>query len=167
MVSLVMRLRAASMPASTFVRAPCHEFVKSQVPSDDGDDGRIGGMSTVVGIMTDEQLAAIAERHCERREFHDHIPCGPYFYDSCGYIHNELGMREAGQPKSKLKKPGILVRSDDWFGPVDMDARMTKTDREVGSDLGQYLALALDHDVERDMAALIAEVNRLRAARGR
>jgi len=44
--------------------------------------------------------------------------------------------------------------------------RMTKLDREIGSDLGQYVALALDHGVEEDMAALLEEVTRFRAATG-
>jgi len=38
---------------------------------------------------------------------------------------------------------------------------MTRADREIGSDLGQYIAPALEHDVERDIAALIAEVHHL------
>lgn len=115
-------------------------------------------------MLTDKQLAEIKERHSERKEFHDHIPSGPYFYDSLGYIHNELAMRPPGQPKSKLKKVGGLVRSDDWFKPIDMDDHLTKIDKEIGSDLGQYLAKVCDDDVEKDIAALLAEVYRLRAA---
>ena len=45
-----------------------------------------------------------------------------------------------------------------------MDANLGKMDSAVGTDLGQYVALALDHDVERDIDVLLAEVRRLRVA---
>src|SRR5262245_35190838 len=120
-------------------------------------------MSTTTAAMTDQQLSEIVERHRERMEFRDHIPSGPYFYDSLGYVHNELALRKPGN-RGTLKAPGILVRSHEWFKSVNMDARLTKADREIGSDLGQYVALTLDHDVEQDVAALLEEVKRLRVA---
>ena len=115
-------------------------------------------------MLTDEELAAIETRHRERKEFHDHVPSGPYFYDSLGYIHNELALRPPDQPKSKLKRVGVLVRSRDWFRRVNMDAHLTREDREIGSDLGQYLAMVCDQGVEKDVAALLAEVRRLGSA---
>jgi hypothetical protein len=58
-----------------------------------------------------------------------------------------------------------LVRSDEWFKPVAMDDRLSKADKDVASDLGQYVALVCDHDVEQDIGALIAEVRRLQAGK--
>jgi hypothetical protein len=115
--------------------------------------------------LTDEQLAKIEARHLKRKEFYERIPSGPYYYDSVGFIHNELAAIPSDQPASKQRKAGILVRNSDWFRPVDMDAHLAKTDLEVGSDLGNYVQQVLDHDVEMDVAALLAEVRRLRGPR--
>jgi hypothetical protein len=118
-------------------------------------------MTNTATALTDERLSEIEERNQERREFRRHLPSGPYFYDSLGYVHNELALRST--PTSKLKRAGVLVRSHDWFQPIDMDARLTRADRDVGADLGQYLALVCDRDVEQDVADLVDEVRRLRA----
>ena len=32
-------------------------------------------------MLTDEELAAIETRYRDRKEFHDHVPSGPYFYE--------------------------------------------------------------------------------------
>ena len=81
-----------------------------------------------------------------------------------GFVHNEVGMRPTGTPARRALRAGLLARSSDWFNAIDMDANLGKADSAVGTDLGQYVALTLDHDVERDIAALLAEVRRLRAA---
>ena len=113
-------------------------------------------------MLTDNQIGEIEARHKERKEYHNHIPTGPYFYDDVGFVHNEV--RPAGTPAPRVLRAGLLVRSSEWFDAIDMDANLRKTDSAVGTDLGQYVWLALDHDVERDIAALLAEVRRLRAA---
>ena len=118
----------------------------------------------VVKMLSDEQIDKIEERHKERKEYHGHIPTGPYFYDPMGFVHNEVGMRPAGTPARRVLRAGLLARSSDWFKAIDMDANLSKTDSAVGSDLGQYVALTLDHDVESDIDVLLAEVRRLRAA---
>ena len=64
----------------------------------------------------------------------------------------------------RVLRAGLLVRSSDWFKAIDMDANLGKTDSAVGIDLGQYVALTLEHDVESDIDVLLAEVRRLRAA---
>ncbi len=107
-------------------------------------------------MLTDQELADIAERHKERKEFRDHIPGGKYFYDSLGYVYNEW------EPKRRV---GILVRNQEWFKRLDMDANLTKADRDVAPDLGQYLAAICDKDLEADIAALLTEVRRLRRDR--
>ena len=81
-----------------------------------------------------------------------------------GFVHNELGMRPAGTPARRVLKAGLLIRDSDWFDAIDMDANLGKTDSAVGINLGQYVALVLDHDIERDIDVLLAEVRRLRAA---
>ena len=80
-----------------------------------------------------------------------------------GFVYNEVRMR----PGRRVQKAGLLVRSSDWFDAIDMDANLRKADAAVGVDLGQYVALTLDHDVERDIDVLLAEVRRLRAAAGK
>ena len=115
-------------------------------------------------MLSDEQIDEVDARHKERKEYHSHIPTGPYFYDSMGFVHNEVGMRPAGTPARRVLKAGILMRGSDWFKAIDMDANLGKADSSVGVDLGQYVALTLDHDVERDIDVLLAEVRRLRAA---
>ena len=115
-------------------------------------------------MLTDNQIGEIEARHKERKEYHSHIPTGPYFYDSMGFVHNEVGLRPVDTPARRALRAGLLVRSSDWFDAIDMDANLRKTDSAVGMDLGQYVALTLDHDVELDIAALLAEVRRLRAA---
>ena len=117
----------------------------------------------VTKMLSDEQIDEIEKKHKERSEYHSHIPTGPYFYDAMGYVHNEVHMRPAGIPARRVLKTGLLVRSSDWFKAIDMDANLRKTDSAVGSDLGQYVALTLDHDVERDIDVLLAEVRLLRA----
>ena len=94
------------------------------------------------------------------KEYHNQIPTGPYFYDSMGFVHNEVAMRPAGTPARRVQKAGLLIRGSDWFKAIDMDANLGKTDSAVGADLGQYVALTLDHDVERDINVLLAEVRR-------
>ena len=119
-------------------------------------------------MLTEENLAAIEKRHEARKEFYDHIPSRPYFYDSLGYVHNDLALRPANQPKSKLKRVGVLVRGQNWFSSINMDANLNKEGKEdmlAYSDLGQYLALVCDHTVEEDVAVLLAEVRRIRSDR--
>ena len=118
----------------------------------------------VLKMLSDEQIDEIEARHKERKEYHSHIPTGPYLYDSLGFVYNDVLERPAGTPARRVLKAGLLVRSSDWFNTIDMDANLGKTDRAVGADLGQYVALNLDHDVERDINVLLAEVRRLRAA---
>ena len=118
----------------------------------------------IVKMLSDEQIDKIEARHKERKEHHNHIPTGPYFYDSVGFVHNELFMRPAGTLARRVRKAGLLVRGSDWFKAIDMDANLGEADFAVGADLGQYVALTLDHDVERDIDVLLAEVRRLRAA---
>lgn len=114
--------------------------------------------------MTLTELDAIEARNEERREFRHHLPTGPYLYDSMGYVYNELAMTpEDGRWRSRNRTAaGLLVRSQEWFKAVAMDERLTKADG-VGRDLGQYIALALDSNIEADIAALVAEVRKLRA----
>ena len=114
-------------------------------------------------MLRDEQIDEIEKKHKERKEYHSHIPTGPYFYDSMGFVYNEVRMR----PGRRVQKAGLLVRSSNWFDAIDMDANLRKADAAVGVDLGQYVALTLDHDVERDIDVLLAEVRRLRAAAGK
>lgn len=119
-------------------------------------------------MLTDQTLSAIERRHNERKEYHDHIPSGPYFYDSLGYVHNELALRPGNQPKSKLKRVGVLVRGQSWFDSIDMDKNLNQEDSKdmlAFSDLGQYLAFVCDHDVEKDVGILLAEIRRLRSSR--
>ena len=118
-------------------------------------------------MLNDKQIDEIEARHKERKEYHSHIPTGPYFYDSMGFVHNEVGMRPAGTTARRVLKAGILMRGSDWFKAIDMDANLGKADSAVGVDLGQYVALTLDHDVERDINVLLAEVRHLRAATGK
>ena len=118
----------------------------------------------VVKMLSADEIDKIEEKHQKRKEYHSHIPIGPYFYDSLGFVHNEVLMRPAGTPARRILKAGLLVRSSDWFKAIDMDENLEKTDLAVGDDLGQYVALTLDHDVERDIDVLLAEVRRLRAA---
>ena len=116
-------------------------------------------------MLTNEELSTIEQRHKERKEFSDHIPSGPYFYDSFAYVHNDLSQRPQKQPKSKLKKVGVLVRSQDWFNTIDMDANLGNSLKEYiipCRDLGEYIALVCTHPVEEDLAMLLAEVRRLR-----
>ena len=117
-----------------------------------------------VKSLSDEQLDDIETRRRERKAHHGDIPTGPYFYDSIGFVHNELAMRPTRTPKRRVLKAGLLIRGSDWFRAIDMDANLDKVDSTVGSHLGQYVTLVLDHDVERDIDALLAEVRRLRAA---
>ena len=79
-----------------------------------------------------------------------------------GFVHNELTKRLT-DPARRVLKAGLLVRGSDWFDAINMDANLGDTDSTVGADLGQYVALTLDHDVERDIDVLLAEVRRLRA----
>ncbi len=109
-------------------------------------------------MLSRQDLADIHERHKERKAFRAHIPGGEYFYDSLGYVHNEWD--------PKRRRVGILVRSQKWFEAVDMDDRLVKGDSDLASDLGQYLAAVCHENLEADMAALLAEVRRLRAKLG-
>ena len=115
-------------------------------------------------VLSDEQIDEIEARRKERKGHYNNIPTGPYFYDSMGFVHNELSMRPAGTPARRVLKAGLLIRDSDWFDAIDMDANLGKTDSAVGINLGQYVALVLDHDIERDIDVLLAEVRRLRAA---
>ena len=36
-------------------------------------------------MLRDEQIDEIEKKHKERKEYHSHIPTGPYFYDSMGF----------------------------------------------------------------------------------
>ncbi len=107
-------------------------------------------------MVADEQIGEIGVRHKERKEYHSHIPTGPCFYDSMGFVHNEVGPRPVDTPAPRALRAGLLVRSSDGFDAIDIDANLRKTDSAVGMDLEQYVALTLDHDVELDIAALLA-----------
>lgn len=119
---------------------------------------------TAVTMLTDEQVKAIEERHLARKQYRDHIPGGPYYYDSLGYVHNERAVQ--ARPAARQQNVGVLVRSDDWFKSLDMDAMLTNADKTVAPDLGQYLAMVCDEDVESDIASLLGEVRHLRRQRG-
>lgn len=146
------------------------------MPSDDGRSQRAvpprdRGLDRIIGdVMTDKQIDEIEARRKKRKAFHDRIPTGPYFYDSMGFVHNETGLRPDGTPKRRVLRAGLLARSAKWFENVDMDAKTTQTDSEVGTSLGQYVALVLsdvESDIESDIEMLLAEVRRLRTTSGR
>lgn len=120
-----------------------------------------------VAVLTNDELLTIERRHKERKEFFDHIPSGPYLYDSFAFVHNDFSLSPERPKQQPRKRVGILIRRQDWFDPIDMDANLgdRKVKREYlrpCSDLGQYIALACTHPVEEDFAALLAEVKRLR-----
>ena len=117
-------------------------------------------------VLTDKQIDEIEARRTKRKAFHDLIPTGPYFYDSMGFVHNEIRYRPEGMPKRRVLRAGLLARSAEWFDDVDMDAKTTRADSEVGTSLGQYVALVLS-DVESDIELLLAEVRRLRTTNGK
>ena len=96
----------------------------------------------------------------------DHITYGVALYSRqilSLYVNQWNGVLAAAAARRVLRA-GLLVRSSDWFKAIDMDANLGKTDSAVGIDLGQYVALTLEHDVESDIDVLLAEVRRLRAA---
>ena len=96
----------------------------------------------------------------------DHIIYGVALYSRqilSLYVNQWNGVLAAAAARRVLRA-GLLVRSSDWFKAIDMDANLGKTDSAVGIDLGQYVALTLEHDVESDIDVLLAEVRRLRAA---
>lgn len=115
-------------------------------------------------MLTDERLAEIVEKHKERLEFREHIPAGPYYYDSLGYVHNHAAIMLNKPPTTSAQKAriGLLVRSDDWFREIKMDERVQKNDVLPIADLGQYVARLLDDDTDVHMAELLADVTRLR-----
>ena len=121
-------------------------------------------------MLTDKQIDEIEARRKKRMAFHDRIPTGPYFYDSMGFVSNEIRNRPDGTPKRRVLRAGLLARSAEWFDGIDMDAKTAEADSKVGTSLGQYVALVLSHDlesgVESDIEMLLAEVRRLRTANG-
>ena len=104
--------------------------------------------------MTDNQLAEIEKRHVARAEHRKHMPSGEYFYDSLGFVHNDMP-----GPRGRV---ALLVRTQEWFESIDMDKGLTPRDRTVVPDVGLYAASVLSEDVEGDVLQLIAEVRRLR-----
>ena len=40
----------------------------------------------VTVVFRNERISDIEKRNDERREFRRHLPSGPYFYDSLGYV---------------------------------------------------------------------------------
>ena len=64
-------------------------------------------------MLSDERIDEIEARHKARKDYHNHIPTGPYFYDSMDFVYNELGMRPAGTPARRVLKAGLLVRGSD------------------------------------------------------
>lgn len=124
----------------------CFQRVRS--PRDGGSDRTIGK------VLTDEQIDGIEARRNQRKASHDRIPAGPYFYDSMGFVYNEIRLRPDGTPKRRTLRAGLLARRADWFYDVDMGANTTRADSEVGTDLGQYVPLALGHDPESDVEAI-------------
>ena len=126
----------------------------------------VGEDRIIAKVLSDKQIDEIEARRKERKAFHDRIPTGPYFYDSMGFVYNEVGLRPTGTPKRRVLRAGLLARSAVWFDDIDMDAKLSKADSDVGTSLGQYVALVLgddfEHDVERDIEMLLDEVRRLR-----
>ena len=144
--------------------------------SADGCSSRVGspsdrGLDRIVDkVLTDKQIDEIEARRKKRKVFHDRIPTGPYFYDAMGFVHNEIGRKPDRTPKRRVLRAGLLARSAEWFDAIDMDAKTTSSDDEVGTSLGQYVALVLSHDLENDLESdierLLAEVRRLRTTNG-
>lgn len=77
----------------------------------------------------------------------------------------EIGPRPDGKPKRRFLRASLLAGSAEWFDEFEMDARITRSDSEIGAGLGQYVALAFSDgvasDVGTDMEMLLAEVRRL------
>ena len=75
-------------------------------------------------MLTNGELAEIESRHKDRKEYSDHIPRGPYLYDSFAFVHNDLSISPERPGRHPEKKVGILVRRQDWFDSIDMDANL-------------------------------------------
>lgn len=118
-------------------------------------------------MLTNKELTEIESRHKDRKEWSDHIPRGPYLYNSFAFVHNCFEFPPERPGRHPEKKVGILVRRRDWFDSVDMDANLGTRKQKLEylrpcRDLGEYIALACTHPVEEDIAALLAEVKRLK-----
>lgn len=118
-------------------------------------------------MLTDADLAKIERRHKARKEYSDHIPRGPYLYNSFAFVHNAFEFPPERLGRHPEKNVGILVRRQDWFDSIEMDAN-PGTPKQVReylrpcTDLGQYIALTCTHPVEEDIAVLLREVKRLK-----
>ena len=118
-------------------------------------------------MLTNEQLSEIESRHKERKQYSDHIPRGPYYYDSFAFVGNYFDgppERPGSHPKKKI---GILIRRREWFKSIDMDANLGTSEQRKEYlrpcyDLGEYIAHVCTQPVEEDIDALLAEVKRLK-----
>lgn len=118
-------------------------------------------------MLTNKELENIEKRHKDRKEFSDHIPRGPYLYDSFAFVENCFEFSPERPGNHPEKRVGILVRRRDWFRSVNMDAnpgtsKQIKEYLRPCSDLGEYIARVCTQSVEEDIAALLAEVKRLK-----
>ena len=117
-------------------------------------------------MLTNKELSEIESRHKDRKAFSDHIPRGPYLYDSFAFVHNHFEFPPERPGNHPEKKVGILVRRRDWFNSVNMDAN-PGTSKQIKEylmpcyDLGEYIARVCTQPVEEDIAVLLAEVKRL------
>ena len=111
-------------------------------------------------MLSDERLAEIAEKHKLRLEYREHMPAGPYYYDSLGYVHNHAAaLRHKPTTRTAQQTPiAMLVRGDDWFRDLKMDERIPKNDVAPIADLGQYVARVLDDDADAH-GGLLAELS--------
>ena len=117
-------------------------------------------------MLIDKDLSMIESRHKNRKAFSDHIPRGPYFNNSFAFVHNSFEFRPERPGNHPNKKIGILVRRQDWFDSIDMDANLDtprhKEDILPCTDLGEYIARVCTQPVEEDIAVLLEEVKRLK-----
>ena len=77
-------------------------------------------------MLTNKELSEIESRHKDRKAFSDHIPRGPYVYDSFAFVHNHFEFPPERPGNHPEKNVGILVRRLDWFNSVNMDANRAR-----------------------------------------
>jgi len=112
--------------------------------------------------LNDEEIAAIQKRNEERKQLKQATSEGPWEYDSWAFIHQS-------ETIPRHRRFGIAVRPMTWFDSLGkrIDEGLPKDRKMVqqGYYDAEYIAKARDDGAERDIDALLDEVQRLRKNR--
>jgi hypothetical protein len=122
-------------------------------------------------MLTNEELAEIADRQQQRQELADELPPGQWLYDSFAFLQN-CSDDQLVRPEDKVC---IVVRRRQWLDALltsygadvlDKGTVVRDDDRALHpARVALYLEMLLDRSIERDLKALLDEVQRLRGLR--